>query len=113
MTSLCAGVERVFRCVYDVLGGLVAGAFSLYAVIVAVRRGVLRNGHLLHHRRRRGGGGGGRRCRRSPPPPPDDDGGGSGRAVTVRPTTATTPAAVSPPSSAVATVGRAFSETKV
>ena len=42
MTSLCDAVGAAVRCVYDTLGGLVAGAFLLYAAILLVRTGLLR-----------------------------------------------------------------------
>ena len=95
MTSLVAAADALFRRVYDSLGALVAAAFFLYAGVVVV--GVVRDAAAPP------GHSGGRRCRGSPSGTPDDV-----RSVTIRPSTAVTPRC-----SAVATVGRTFSETKV
>jgi len=91
MTSLCAAVVVLLRCVYDTLAAVIAVAFFLYAVIAFIAVGVVLDagapsGHGLRH------------CRQPVGSPSD-----------VRPSVVT----ASPRCTANATVSRTFSETKV
>lgn len=98
MTSLFASIDRLLRCVYDTLGAVIAVALFLYAAIAFIAAWVVLDAAApLGHGRRR--------CRQPAVWVPED-----GQSLSGRPSAL---AAGAPRCSTAATVGRAFSETKV
>jgi len=96
MTSLYAALDVLLRLVYDTVAGLVAAGFCLYAIIAFIAVCVLSDAVVPPDRCRR-------LCRQPPWTP------GDSQSLPDRPNAIT----MAPRCSATATVGRAFSETKV